>query len=195
MKKLLSCLMSLVFAAGVAFAGTSNQNAGNNGMSHPFKMEKKNKKSFDTIAKELNLTDEQKKKIEDLGKTNKEKIKEIRKQIKEKNKAINDELLKENYNVNTVNGLAAEIQQLQGSIEKIRIDGKVQIRSILTYDQFKQMETKKKEKIGNKNGKNNVNISSSTAKTAGIKAAKNFQNNAAQKSGNKNVKNFSKIKK
>ncbi len=209
MKKLLSGLMAVLFTTGIAFAQPPEPPADMEGMEppqmgldgdmpQPPKMSKqdmkKMKKSFEEIAKELNLNDEQKQQIETMAKADKEKKKEIRKQIKEKFKAVDEELLKENYDINTINGLTAEIQSLQGEMAKMNIDGKIQMRSILTYDQFKQIEEmkqKNKNKSINKTQdkqtkKDEVSVSSDTAKA---KADKNVKAAKPAKTSDKSSKN------
>lgn len=185
MKKFLSSLFAVLFLTGISFAQPPEPPVEQEGMEQPHmsmdgdmqkppQMPKQNmkkaKKGFEEIAKEINLTDEQKQQIETMAKADKDKKKEIRKQMKEKFKAIDAELLKENYDINVINGLTADIQALQSEMAKTNIDSKVQMRSILTYDQFKQIEEikeKNKEKFMNKamEKKEEITVSTGTAKT------------------------------
>ena len=216
MKKLLSSLMAVLFTAGIALAqppelpaepdGMEPPQMGMDGdMQRPPKMskqdQKKMKKSFEEIAKELNLTDEQKQQIETMAKTDKEKRKEIRNQIREKFKAVDAELLKENYDINVVNGLTDDIKSLQGEMSKMNIDGKIQMRNILTYDQFKQIEQMRQNKM--KDMKDDVAVSSDTAKVKAdvekkvkedLKSAKEAEK-AAKKKEKKEAKKSSKSSK
>lgn len=175
MKKLLSSMFAVLFLTGISFAQPPEPPMDMEGMPEPPKMAKqdfkKMKKSFDEIAKEINLTDEQKQQIDTMAKADKEKKKELRKQIKEKFDAIDAELLKENYDINVINNLTSEIQNIQGTMAKMNVDGKIQMRSILTYDQFKQIEQmrqKNKNKFMNKFAEKKeemkVAVSSDTAK-------------------------------
>ncbi len=205
MKKLMSTLMAVLFLTGVSFAQAQKPpHMGMEGdMPYP-KMskqdEKKMKKNFEEIAKEIKLTDEQKLQIEAMAKADKEKKKEIRKQIKEKFKAIDAELLKENYDMNVINGLTSEVQTLQSEVAKMNIDAKIQMRSILTYDQFKQIEEirqKNKNKFMNKakEAKGEIKASTETVKAAknekSVKEDKSSKNAKASKpaKGNKSSKN------
>ena len=219
MKKLLSSLMAVLFTAGIALAqppelpaepdGMEPPQMGMDGdMQRPPKMskqdQKKMKKSFEEIAKELNLTDEQKQQIETMAKTDKEKRKEIRNQIREKFKAVDAELLKENYDINVVNGLTDDIKSLQGEMSKMNIDGKIQMRNILTYDQFKQIEQMRQNKMNKiKDMKDDVAVSSDTAKVKAdvekkvkedLKSAKEAEK-AAKKKEKKEAKKSSKSSK
>ena len=219
MKKLLSSLMAVLFTAGIALAqppelpaepdGMEPPQIGMDGdMQRPPKMskqdQKKMKKSFEEIAKELNLTDEQKQQIETMAKTDKEKRKEIRNQIREKFKAVDAELLKENYDINVVNGLTDDIKSLQGEMSKMNIDGKIQMRNILTYDQFKQIEQMRQNKMNKiKDMKDDVAVSSDTAKVKAdvekkvkedLKSAKEAEK-AAKKKEKKEAKKSSKSSK
>ena len=47
--------------------------------------------------------------------------------------------------MNVVNGLAAEIQQLNAEISKINIESKVNVRNILTFDQYSRMEQARRQ--------------------------------------------------
>lgn len=184
MKKLLSSMFAVLFLTGVSFAQPPEPpQPGADGEACPppqvsKQMQQKMEKNFEEIAKEINLTDEQKQQIETMAKADKDKKKEIRKQMKEKFKAIDAELLKENYDINVINNLTAEIQSLQGEMAKMNIDGKIQMRNILTYDQFKQIEQMrqdKKNKFANKAKEikeEGIKISSGTVKSAKAKAEK-----------------------
>ncbi len=213
MKKLLSSLFAVLFTAGIAFAQPPEPptdaedmpeppqiNMEGNMPQHPaMPKEIKKKKSFDEIAKDINLTDEQKQQIETMAKADKDKKKEIRNQMKEKFKAIDAELLKENYDINVVNNLTAEVQTLQSEMSKMNIDGKIQMRNILTYDQFKQIEEmrqKNKNKFMKKmhENKDEVAVSSTTAKAADVKAekiAKSSKYNKSSKSAKSSKKSKS----
>ena len=100
---------------------------------------------FEKIAKELNITDEQKAQMNEMMKTDMERKQELRKQIREKMDAITDELMKENIDMNAVNAIAAEVQQLSADISRINIESKLKVRSILSFEQYTNMEQNRRE--------------------------------------------------
>ena len=80
----------------------------------------------------------------------------LRQQIKEKSNAIDEELIKEKFDIHVINKLAEEIQQLNAEIAKINIESKLNVRSILTFEQYSKMEKARKQTIENlKQGKEN----------------------------------------
>ena len=95
---------------------------------------------FEKIAKELNITDDQKQKINELMRADLTKKHNLRQQIKQKSEAIDEELLKQQVDMNKVTGLATEIQQLNAEISKINIESKINVRNVLSYDQYSRME-------------------------------------------------------
>lgn len=103
-------------------------------------MDSKMKKKFEKMLKKLKITDEQKAKMDELMKSDMAQRTALKKQIREKRKAIDNELLKADYDKNIVDTLTKEIRQLSGDIVQIQIDGKIKMRNILTYEQFKQLE-------------------------------------------------------
>ena len=100
---------------------------------------------FEKIAKELNITDEQKAQMNEMMKVDMERKQELRKQVREKMDAISDELMKENIDMNAVNAIAAEVQQLSADISRINIESKLKVRSVLSFEQYTKMEKSRKE--------------------------------------------------
>ena len=100
---------------------------------------------FEKIAKELNITDEQKAQMNEMMKVDMERKQELRKQVREKMDAISDELMKENIDMNAVNAIAAEVQQLSADISRINIESKLKVRSVLSFEQYTKMEKTRKE--------------------------------------------------
>lgn len=100
---------------------------------------------FEKIAKELNITDEQKAQLNEMMKVDMERKQELRKQVREKMDAISDELMKENIDMNAVNSIAAEVQQLSADISRINIESKLKVRSVLSFEQYTKMEQSRKE--------------------------------------------------
>lgn len=116
-------------------------------------MHKQMKEKMEKMDKELNLTDEQKTKMDILRQADREKRKELITQLIEKKQALDDELLKAEYDKTTVEGLTNDIRRISADIAQLQIDGKIQIRNILTLEQFQKIEQHKikmREKIKSK---------------------------------------------
>ena len=100
---------------------------------------------FAKIAKELNITEEQKTTLNDMMKEDMSRKKELRQVIRQKMEAIDEELLKENIDMNVINQLATEIQQTSADISRINIESKLKVRSVLSFEQYTNMEQNRKE--------------------------------------------------
>ncbi|MBR3628522.1 MAG: Spy/CpxP family protein refolding chaperone [Elusimicrobia bacterium] len=148
MKKFVS-LVSVLFVSSFIFAAPPKSDKGNIPPEPPQKHQQQMKLDFEKISKELKITDEQKQKINELMKTDLEKKRELRQQIKEKSTAIDEELMKEKFDIYVVNKLSEEIQQLNAEIAKINIESKLNVRSILTFEQYSRMEQARKQTMEN----------------------------------------------
>ena len=147
MKKFLSLVLTL-FISSFVFAAPPKQNERNIPPNSPHKYQQQMKQDFERLSKELNITDEQKQKINELMQKDLAKKKNLREQIKEKSNAIDEELMKETVNMDAVTGLATEIQKLNAEIAKINIESKLNVRSILSFDQYSRMERARKQMMG-----------------------------------------------
>ena len=141
MKKLL-CLALALFVTTSLYAMPPQEKGD---MPEPPHMHHQKGPDFEKIAKELNITDDQKAQLNEMMKVDMERKGELRKQVKEKMDAINDELLKENVDMNVINALAAEIQQTSADISRINIESKLKVRSVLSFEQYTKMEQNRKE--------------------------------------------------
>ena len=157
MKKILSLVLTL-FISGFVYAVPPQ---GEQDMpQQPKEHQQKMKQNFEKFIKEYNITEEQGEKVKQRMQSDIEKKKQLRKQLKEKFKAIDAELLKENFDINIINGLSEEIQKINAEISKIDIEGKIEMRNILSFEQFSKMEQKRKEDMkkfkNEKKRKNNL---------------------------------------
>lgn len=169
MKKILSLLLTL-FVSSFIYAAPPKQDKGNM-PEPPHKQQQQMKQDFEKISQELNITDEQKQKINELMKADLEKKKELRQQIKEKSNAVDEELMKEKFDIYVVNQLAEEIQKLNAEIAKINIESKLNVRSILTFDQYSRMEQARQQMM--KKFKQEKNQNKEHEKTQNKKPQKN----------------------
>jgi len=99
---------------------------------------------YDILAEKLNLTDEQKEKVKTLFEQNKEKSDNMKKTIFEDKIKLEQELEKETVDTNAVNNLSNEISQLSQDIVKNNIAVKVELKNILTVEQYSKFIEKPK---------------------------------------------------
>ena len=133
-----------LFISSFVFAAQPQKD---NAMPHEMskKYQQQMKEDFDRITKELNITDEQKQKINESMMADLAKKKELRQQIKQKTNLIDEELLKEKIDMNVINKLSTEIQQLSAEISKINTESKLNVRNILSFEQYSRMEQARKQ--------------------------------------------------
>ncbi len=144
MKKIVS-LVLMLFVSSFVYAAPPKQDKANMPPEPPQKQQDHLRQDFDKISKELNITDEQKQKINELMQSDLAKKKVLRDQIRQKSELIDEELIKEKFDMNVINNLSTEIQQLNAEISKINIESKLNVRNILTFDQYSRMEQARKQ--------------------------------------------------
>jgi Spy/CpxP family protein refolding chaperone len=104
------------------------------------KWEEKREERGKKMAKELGLSADQEKQLKDSRKAHREKGEELRKEMQGKREAMKAELEKPSLDMSRINSLQAEIKDLQGKMDDNRLDGILQVRKILTADQFKKFD-------------------------------------------------------
>lgn len=107
------------------------------------------------LYKDLNLTPEQQKQLQENKKKQREQMQALFSGIREKRAQLRQELQKDNLGMDTVNQLNAELKALQAQILDHRLEGILEVRKILTPDQFKQFMSKmneRKERFQNRRG-------------------------------------------
>jgi Spy/CpxP family protein refolding chaperone len=100
------------------------------------------------IFKELNLTQEQEKKLEENRGVQREELMKLRMAIKEKQTKLQEELKNPALTRATVEPLVSEIKSLQAQLIDHRISGIFAVKEILTPEQFakfQQMTEKRQE--------------------------------------------------
>lgn len=135
MKKIISLVLTLFISSFIYAAPADPMH----------KQQDQLKQDFDKISKELNITDDQKQKINELMQADIAKKRELRQQIRQKSESIDEELMKEKPDMKKINDVSTEIQKLNAEIAKINIKSKLNVRSILTYDQYSRMEKARKQ--------------------------------------------------
>lgn len=96
------------------------------------------------VFKQLDLTPEQERELEDHRSNHREQAKEIHKSIRAKKEEMRDELQKQDLNMEKINKIHSELKSLHAKKADHRLDGILEVRKILTTEQFvKFMELKK----------------------------------------------------
>ena len=140
MRKIISLIIALVVSGTVYAVTPNNQNNVNN--------QKQKIQELDKAVQSLNITNEQKQQMKQLMESDVAKRKELKEKLREKMEAIDNELAKEKYDIGIIENLEKEIEQINIKILKIKIDGKVKMRNILTREQFLKMEQHRKHIFG-----------------------------------------------
>lgn len=93
------------------------------------------------LFKELNLTDAQKQQLDENRKKSQESSKALRQSIREKMELIRKELEKDTLDMARINQIQAEIKDAHAKIIDNRLQGILQVRGILTPEQFKKFSS------------------------------------------------------
>ena len=102
------------------------------------------------ILKELNLTPEQQKKLEENRTAQRQETMKLRTTIREKEEQLHTALKSPTVNQAAVQPLLNEIKALQGQLIDLRIKGIMAVKGILTPEQFAKFQQVMEEHRGNK---------------------------------------------
>ena len=94
------------------------------------------------LYKDINLSEAQKKALEENRKGRKEEMKSIFSQIKEKKEAIRNELQKNELNIGKITQINNELKILDTQMLDRKLEGILEVRKILTPEQFKKFMAK-----------------------------------------------------
>ncbi len=98
------------------------------------------------LYKELNLSDEQKKLLEENRNKHKEQMKALFSQMKEERLLIRDELKKDTLDTGKIYQINNELKKMQGQLLDYRLESILEVRKILTPEQFKKFAAKIEER-------------------------------------------------
>jgi Spy/CpxP family protein refolding chaperone len=93
---------------------------------------------MEEIHRRLGLTPEQSQKLKDHRKSHKEEARRIHEQLREKRQALKEELEKPDYNPERIKQMHGEMKDLRNKKDDLRLNGILEVRKILTPDQFKK---------------------------------------------------------
>ena len=100
------------------------------------------------LYKDLNLTDAQKKSLEENKAKHKDQMKALFTEMKEKRLLIQKELKKETLDMEKINQLNNDLKKLQAQMLDYRLERILEVRKILTPEQFKKFTAKIEERGG-----------------------------------------------
>lgn len=109
------------------------------------KKEELKKEHFEKMFKDLNLTAEQKEKMKAQKKAHMEKAQALKEQIRAQKDAMKQELEKNEWDMNKVNQIHEQIKSLLLQQEDNRLAGLLELKSLLTLEQFVQFHKNMKE--------------------------------------------------
>lgn len=135
-------ILTALFTAGLLFHSHAVFAAPEESGSRAGKMKERWEAKREEIAKELNLTEEQKKALADNKAKNRETRQALRAEIKEKMDTMRVELQKAELNMERINQIQGEIKSIAGQLMDTRLQGILEARKILTPEQFKQFAEK-----------------------------------------------------
>jgi len=97
------------------------------------------------IYSQLNLTDQQKKQLDENKNKSKEQNKTLFKQIKEKRESLRQELQEDKLDMVKINQANSELKKIEGRLLDFRLQGMLETKKILTPEQFKKLMAEKEE--------------------------------------------------
>ena len=103
----------------------------------------------------LDLTDEQQQKLEEHRKTHWKQGKQYKASVKEVREQLKEELEKKDFDLGKIKALHEQLKSLKNQMEDHQLQGILEVREILTAEQFKkfhEFKERKKEKWGGKQG-------------------------------------------
>lgn len=108
----------------------------------------------DRILRQLDLSDEQKKKLADLREANREKSKEARAEMRKKREAL-EKALDSDASSDELRRLHQDLQKTRIKLGDLRFDQVLAVREVLTAEQrkkFKDLKAEKREKKRHRRG-------------------------------------------
>ncbi len=99
------------------------------------------------MYKDLNLAEEQKKLLEENRKSHKEEARALFKDMRQKRDALRQELEKGALNMDNINQINNELKKLQAEMLDHRLAGVLEVRKILTPEQFKKFMARTEKRL------------------------------------------------
>ncbi|MFH1772042.1 MAG: periplasmic heavy metal sensor [Candidatus Omnitrophota bacterium] len=97
------------------------------------------------VMDEIGLTEPQREQIKEYRSQHKEVSGQLRMELKEKKKQLREELTKTDSNEAALRGLADEIKRIQGQIIDHKIESILEMKKIMTPEQYQKFKEKTKD--------------------------------------------------
>ena len=134
-------LVTLVLFLGVSCSFAQEPKGNETNKKEGWEHSKKN-----DMFRELNLTKEQEAKLGEFRKANEVQRSTIINALKDDREGLRNELNKGDSNPKEIERLSSEIKRLQGEMLDLHIKSVLNMKQVLTPEQFKQFQEKAKEK-------------------------------------------------
>ncbi|HZX49463.1 MAG TPA: Spy/CpxP family protein refolding chaperone [Nitrospirota bacterium] len=137
---------TLIFssAIGTVYAGGAFE--GDEGDSNRVRWEQ----NISRMYKKLNLTPGQDKQLKDHRNRHRSQMETLYKEIKVKREQLGEELQKTEFDMSKVQQVHDELKSLKAGMEDNRLEGILEVRKILTPEQFSKFMKLKKERTSDK---------------------------------------------
>lgn len=143
-----AAVLSILLLAGTASAYPPQGGPGN-----PEKWEQKREARMQEMHKKLGLTPDQEKRLEEHRKTHQEAGKALREEKREKMEALRVELEKPDMDEARVRAANEELKAVQNRLADHRLQGVLEVRHILTPEQFRKFHDLTGPRWKDKDGK------------------------------------------
>lgn len=136
-------IAGLILLTPMVYANPGNQ--GNFGAGQSIKAERPAPQRFDrdhrgkrdeAAAKILNLTEDQKQKLNDIRTKQKEGMKASFEQMKPHHEALDQEIIKPSPDMNKINELQNQLKTIQSQMVDNKLNSRLEIKKVLNHEQF-----------------------------------------------------------
>ena len=138
LRKCLLCAFIFSFLASASAYAGANCKPGYTKQGHSEKGDGKGEKWENKIYKDLKLTEDQKKLLEENKKVHREKAKASFEKMKTFKEEFNQALMQKDLDMNKINQIQSQVKALQAEMTDDRLNSILEIRKILTPEQFSQ---------------------------------------------------------
>ena len=138
-------VITLMFSSTIN-AYSADPFEGGDGESKKVKWEQKISK----IYQQLGLTPEQDKQLKDHRDRHRSQMETLHKEIEAKREQIGEELQKTDFDIRKVQQIHGDLKSLKARMEDNRLEGILEVRKILTQDQFSKFMKLKEDRTSDK---------------------------------------------
>ncbi len=118
---------------------------GHGGSGHKKDFEKRMEAKKEEVLKDLNVSAEQRKRLDENKAANMQKMKAAFESMHQSEASLRDELQKEKIDLNKIYKIHDEIKKRSAEIRDMRLAGILEVRQILTTEQFRKFTKKMEE--------------------------------------------------